>query len=708
MLPSLVEDIFEQRILEQMAAYRSGRQLGRLGCPSEPRSVQSRREEKLRIWEKVRDVWGALGAGAAIAGVVLLVTLEKDDIAKWETWDRWRVKEEGATVLVAELEHDQEGERTQEVVDWLEETGKIVSKLGRRWNVQHEVSDEKASRRKALDEYKTLILITGHIAGHKTKLEIWPAGRKGEQRVTIVNGEVDRAEETIGELERTMARVLTVQAWENAKRIGEDLVYDALTDRIKEVRRQMESNGGKSELDFMRAYVERQRAEITGDGEAWRRASNLYRRALDATGQSAEQLLIKADFGEATALKGRSTEDTKAVTDGIRLLVEAEREADAAANIEIWAAVRNNQTASELWLLEKGAAILELGRLENRQWTTWVDTRGVVSAGTSARTAELWQETRRRMGREDDGSCNVTWEGGQDEEETMACRQQGNVGDSTETYQDRRERLEGWIDRWREEGRRAEVLLVGLRSDLLREEGIIRLAPHLLIESFEGTNEFRTKYGIVDRKIDERELELGIPSVLKMVETEVQLALVCAEGLYQRTLLREVGKAKIWCPRGPAALCNDRIEWHKAMTQAVGYAISGLLFGDEYSVDEPRIQDERRLGTWQELGSWARKRNNNGKDHQDLCPNRPQGIAEENDVRGNDAIIELTERYRDVLAEAEGCRLPAKRWIGMQQLPAMGQETKGWRQKVTEWIEQERANLIEDMESLKRCTGDAS
>ena len=592
-------------------------------------SVQSRREEQLRIWEKVRDVWGALGAGAAIVGVVLLVTLEKDDIGKWEMWDRWRAKKEGATVLVVNLEHDQEGERTQEVVDWLEETGKIVSKLGRPWNVQHDISDEKASRRKALDEYKTLILVTGHVAGHKTRLEIWPAGRKREQRVTIVSGEVDGAEEAIEELERTMARVLTVQAWEDAKKIGDDVAYDALTDRIKNVRRQMESSGGKSELDFMRAYVERRRAEMTGDSESWRRASNLYRRALDATGQSAEQLLIKADFGEATALKGRSTEDTRAVTDGIRLLVEAEREADAVANIEIWSAVRNNQTASELWLMEKEAAKPELGRLEHRQWTTWVDTRGVVSAGTSARTAQLWQETRRRMGKESGESCNVAWEGGQDEDDTMACRQQEKFGDSTETYHDRRERLERWIDRWREEGRRAEVVLVGLRSDLLREEGIRRLAPHLLIESFEGTNEFRIKYGIVDRKIHEGELELGIPSVLQMAETEVQLALVCADGLYQRILLREVGKAKIWCPRGPADLCKDRIEWHKAMTQGVGYAISGLLIGDEYSVDESRIQDERRLGTWQDLGSWARKRSQYGKEHQDLCPNRPQGITEE-------------------------------------------------------------------------------
>ena len=271
-------------------------------------------------------------------------------------------------------------------------------------------------------------------------------------------------------------------------------------------------------------------------------------------------------------------------------------------------------------------------------------------------------------------------------------------------YQRRRKRTERWINIARRDGYEArEVGLIGIRADILRNEGIEKKEPGLLISSFSGTHEFRTRAGIVDREIEKEEFILIIDPVLDMVELEVEIALACADEKYIELLVSWIGDAELWCPRGGPTEWSGRLGWKQGLVEALEHAS-----GQQRRDASEREMSKHNRGDWKQVGSLAEHAKNwieNSEVNVSLCPNRPQGIGETEEDRREYEVNERTRMYQNV-SRTIGCKLRAREWTLAPMLPSGYEQMGRWRVEVEEWIGQAYMRVELDVQAIRECEGE--
>ena len=346
-----------------------------------------------------------------------------------------------------------------------------------------------------------------------------------------------------------------------------------------------------------------------------------------------------------------------------------------------------------------------------RQVETLEDTRSVIDA-LSVLAIKTWLERARMAAlQNDDDGCNAGREvlvRGRSDESVQGdgCEEATKLqwSWSSVDYERRMTRTERWINVARSEGHETrEVGLIGVRADLLRKRGIETKEPGLLISSFAGTHEFRTRTGIVDPEIEKGELVLIIDPVLEMVELEAEIALTCADRQYIETLVREVGGAQLWCPRISPVGCDGRPSWKRNLVEALEYAIGRRK---ERRAEE-RVEEYRGSGServWL-LAEHAKKWIEDGGVNDSLCPNRPQGITERQEERKEKVVNKRTRKYQEVERTVR-CELPERVWTIAPKIPFKLGEMTTWREEVGKWIKQNYRQVDQDIQVIRECEGE--
>ena len=252
---------------------------------------------------------------------------------------------------------------------------------------------------------------------------------------------------------------------------------------------------------------------------------------------------------------------------------------------------------------------------------------------------------------------------------------------SEKEYREREERIDRWLGIARKAGDELTVAgLAGIRANLLRHRGLQEKNPGLLISSFEATHEFRSRFGIIDEQVRKGDLIIGAPLVAGLLELEVSLALACADLKYMEKLVREIRDAELWCRRGDLEHCEAKKNWRRDIVSVLEYGISSWEKTETEKVVHMDDSDEFILKIWRHA-LWVRKNGAELAGKEPLCPNRPQGIAEGKDDRGNNEINKRTNSLQKI-QRMSGCMMPKRMLTLAPNLPSSVGQMEKWRKEV--------------------------
>ena len=545
------------------------------------------RERKVGI----TTISAVIAAITGVVGLLLAVAIDITPVREWEIWDFVRLEREGPALVVARLRNDEESRHTEELLGWIEITGKDYEELGRTWKRETDIREGQKKRRRLFERTDGLVLLEGYVGPGGAVLQMWGKGAN-EGREASFGETVEERKETERKLDEVIVHALKYEATEKALRMGDDDEYAKFKRRLKRIHQQVSDRATKRGVDFTTAYVENIRADKEGSEEKGQRAIRIYKTLLENPENDSEKATVLTNLGIAEFREARKEGKADSARRAIERWKEAERLAEDRGWVELWVKARNFQTEGELWIEGRN----QDGEMPTQAWKRQVetneDTHGVIDEWTSL-TIATWLEQARRAavenGEADCESERKREEGG----EANECKVKPEWRWSRKDHERRLQRTERWINWARNDGDEArEVGLIGIRADLLRKRGIQTKEPSLLISSFAGTHEYRTRLGIVDPEIKKGELLLIIDPVLAMVELEAKIALICADRQYIETLVTEIGRARLLCRRSSTIACEGRPNWKRNLVKALGYAI-GRAEGENGGVEVE--------GTWERV-----------------------------------------------------------------------------------------------------------
>ena len=659
--------------------------------------------------EKLTTISAVVAAIAAVAGLLLGIAIDTKPVRDWEIWDAIRIEgKEGTTLVVARLRNDNESRHTEELLEWIDDGGKQYEELGRTWKRQKDPREGQRKVGNLFERTDALVLIEGYVGSEGTVLQMWAKGASEPIEVSFgqtreVRTEVER------KLDKIVVGALQHEAMESALRMGEDDEYTTMKRRLKQIHKEVDNREAKRGVKFTMAYVENIRADKKGNEENGQRAIRIYNTLLQYPENDNEKASILTNLGIAEFREARTKEKPEVARKAIQRWSEAERLAADAGWIGIWISARNFQTEAELWIEQRNQDGKMATQAWKRQVETIADTRAIIDE-LSALTIQTWLERARKAASENSANgckrrADLVVSGRANEDRSGGgCDEVVRWQWLRVDYERRLKRTERWANIARREGHETtEVGLIGTRADILRNLGIETKEPGLLISSFAGTHEFRTRSGIVDREIARGELVLIIDPVLEMVELEAIIALTCADEKYIETLVTEIGGAELWCPRSSSVECNGRPNWKKGLVAALEYAIGRR---------EKETTEEGSSGYWGagsdrvwSLAEHAKKWIEGGRANESLCPNRPQGITEREEDRREKKVNKRTTRYQRV-ERTVGCKLQEKEWTIAPNVPARHDEMERWRNEVAKWIDQSYEQVDLDIQAIRECEGE--
>ena len=608
--------------------------------------------------------------------------------------------------MVARLRNDSESRYTEELLEWIKEDGKRYEELGRTWKRQKDIRETQKKLRKFFERTDALVLVEGYVGPEGTVLQLWGKGASVSIEVRFGRSEEGRIA-VERKLDAVVVGALQHEATESALRMGENAEYARMKRRLKQIHQEVSNREAKRGVEFTTAYVENIRADKKGSEAKGQRAIRIYKTLLQNPESDNEKAKILMNLGIAEFREARTKGDTEVVRKAIQLWNEAEQLAADAGWIAIWISSRNFQSEGELWIEQKnpdGRMAIQAWR---RQVETFVDTHSIVNELT-ALTIQTWLEKAREAALQNSGdSCEWQIELDVDDDAGSSsdiCEEATGWRWSRADFERRVKRTERWINVARRQGHETrELSLIGIRAGLLRTRGIETMEPGLLISSFSGTHEYRTRTGIVDREIEKGELVLIIDPVLDLVELEAKIALTCADETYIDTLMKEIRGAQLWCPRTSPVECNGRPDWRESLVSALEFAIGRRM---NKTTDSGT---EEYWGTGSEqiwpLAEHAKKWIENGRVKESLCPNRPQGITEKEEDTQEMIVNWRTRKYRDVERTVR-CTLPERDWSVAPSIPVRYNELPKWRQEVEMWIDHTYKEVDEDIRMIRECEGE--
>ena len=655
---------------------------------------------------RITTISAVVAAITGVIGLCLVVATNINLISDWEIWDFIRIEGgKGTTLVVARLRNDSEYRFSDELIQWIDEGGKQYEDLGRTWKRQRDSRENQRKIRKLFEHTGALVLVEGYVSPEGTILHLWGRGASKAQEVKF-----DRSEEGRINAERKLDEVvvdsLKQEAMESSLRMGEDAEYTRMKSRLKQIHQEVGEQKTKRGVEFTTAYVENLRADKKGEEEKGQRAIRIYNALLRDPVNDYEKALILMNLGVAEFREARTKGKVEVAKKALQRWNAAEQLVANVGWISMWISNRNFQTEAELWIEQHN----QNGKLAIQAWKrqseSFVDTFAVVDE-LSTLTIQTWLERARKAALQNSSDiCTEvmingwTNKGGRDNR----CEETKNWRFAPIDYEKRLKRTERWINIARREGiNDLEIDLIRIRADLLRNQGIETKEPGLLISSFAGTHEFRTRMGIIDDEVEEGQLDLIIDPVLDLVELEAILALTCADKEYIETLVIEMGKAQLWCPRSSPIKCNGRPSWKKNLIRALEYAIGRRV--------EKLIEEETK-GYWgigtEQIWSLAEHAKNwiKGKQIIDsLCPNRPQGIKEKKAVRIEKTVNIRTKKFQSVERTVK-CKLQERQWSIAPDVPVERKELTRWREEVRNWIDQNYRRVDLDIQAIRECEGE--
>ena len=661
--------------------------------------------------EKVSQLASVIAAVAGIVAIALLVGLEKQRISEWELWDIWRRSyAEDAAILVAKLRNDREGRHTEDLLEWVRQQGKPYHELGRSWSGEEIGYEGGRKRDQALHRHQSLALVEGYVGAEGAIIRLWAKGARTREEMNFDQGKDDSG--GLRELlEKAMVQGMSHEASQSGAQIAKDQEYQRLRTRAIQTRRQMTDAKRKEDADFVIAYVENIRADKKGEVEAQQAALAIYTRLLEQVDDVTERIPLLVNLGIAEFRTAKQEGSEVAAETALRRWRHAERIAAERGLIEAWAKVRTFQTEGELLLGQirgdHGAHVMAL----KRQTETIQDTQGLLSEGA-------WLDARAWLIRADESWSQASTEeacvpskdrarGGATVSKLGKCRAIGDVQWTEEEYRARELRTERWLAIARAAGHEFMAAnLVGVRANLLRERGLRENDPGLLITSFEGTHEFRTRIGIIDKEVAPGQLIIGIPEVLGHVELEASLALACADVGYMRKLAQEIRTSELWCRRGNQEHCKARGDWRRNILSALEYGIASWETRMSEDAEAMEAPEDKTYDFWRHA-VWVRNEGADLARTESLCPNRPQGIAESEEERENNKVNKRTRAYQKIQRTSK-CILPRLSLTSAQSLPtnADPEQITEWRGAVETWINASRRRMQEDIRTIKACEGE--
>lgn len=662
-----------------------------------------------KIHERITTTAAVVAAFSSVAGLFLAIAIDTSPVRDWEIWDWLRIEgKEGTTLVVARLRNDDESRYTEELLEWIDEGGKQYEELGRTWKREKDNREGQRKLRKLLERTAALVLVEGYVGSEGTILHIWGKGTDMAIEVYFGRTEEDRMEAK-RRLDEVVVEALKKEAKENALRMGEDQEYTRMKKRLKQIHQEIDSRKAKRDVEFTTAYVENIRADKKGSEEKGQRAIRIYKTLLEQPEDNNEKASILINLGIAEFRVARTKRNAESARKAIQRWNEAEKLAADAGLIAVWISSRNFQTEGELWIEQQ----TQEGRMAIQGWKrqveTFADTHPIINE-ISSLTIQTWLERARRAALQNSGDdCKFGREMAVEDREIEdgnvdRCEQATWWQWSKSDFERRLKRTERWINIARQEGHEPmEVGLVRVRADLLRNRGIETKEPGLLIASFAGTHEYRTRTGIIDVEIEKGELELIIDPVLRLVELEAEIALTCADRKYIETLVTEIGGAKIWCPRSSPVECNGRPGWKKNLVAALAFSIDQRMEGTtEERTEQLRGNDLERV--WS-LANHAKEWIESGHLNDSLCPNRPQGITEREEDTKEKVVNTRTRKYLDIERTVR-CKLRERDWTIAPRVPVKHDEVGKWRLQVDKWIDHSYKEVDQDVRTIRECEGE--
>ena len=655
---------------------------------------------------RITTISAVVAAITGIVGVCLVIAINIKLICDWEIWDFIRIEGgKGTTLVVARLRNDSESRFSDELIEWIDEGGKQYEDLGRTWKRHRDSRENERKIRKLFERTGALVLVEGYVGSEGTTLHLWGRGASKAEEVKFDRSEEERMNAE-HKLDEVVVDALKQEAIEYSLRMGEDAEYTRIKSRLKQIHQEVGDQATKRGVEFTTAYVENIRADEKGEEEKGQRAIRIYNDLLRNPVNDYEKAQILTNLGIAEFREARTKGKVEVAKKALQRWNAAEQLAADAGWISMWISNRNFQTEGELWIEQHNQDGKLAIQAWKRQLISFVDTFAVIDE-LATLTIQTWLERARKAAlRNSDDICTEVMINGWTDKigKDNECEEAKNWRFSTIDYDRRMKRTERWINVARQEGNNdLEIDLVGKRADLLRNQGIKTKEPGLLISSFAGTHEFRTRMGIIDDDFEEGQLDLIIDPVLDLVELEAILALTCADKQYIESLAIEMGKAQLWCPQSSPIECNGRPSWKKNLIGALEYAIGRRV--DKNTEEE--TEGYWGIGTeliWS-LAEHAKNWMEGGQIIDSLCPNRPQGIKERKAVRIEQTVNTRTQKFQ-IVERTVNCILQERQWSIAPHVPVEHNELARWREEVQFWIDKNYRRVDLDIQAIRECEGE--
>ena len=658
---------------------------------------------------KVGQVAAIVAAVTGVLGLALLVVLEREQIGELELFDTMRRSAtDDATVLVAKLRNDKEGRYTEDLLQWIKQQGYQYFELGRSWREEESADKAVEEREEALNRSRSLALLEGYVGANGTLIRLWAKGRHTSEENNFGPDTSDLAELRVA-LEKVMVQGMQYEAWLGGPRIGNDEEYERLREKARQTRKQLREESYQKSADFVIAYIENIRADTNGEEGAQEAALGIYARLLAGAEEERERLALLVNLGIAEFRVAKQESSQEAADAAMHMWHEAEQIAADNGLLEEWAISRIFQTEAELLVYETHGNRELLSSALKRQIETSMDTQGALSLGTM-RSVFSWltraDEARYKLF-ETEG-CLQTGEHRRGEKYDGiigTCAGLEEIRWTEQEYREREARTERWSGIARAAGDETTVAhLIGVRSDQLRKRGLRENSPGLLITSFEGTHEFRTRAGIIDEGILEGELIIRSSEAVALIELEASLALACADLDYMKKLTKEIGVAELWCRQDNKQHCEARQVWRHDIIAALEYGIASWETPSMAQVDQTEPLEDKTAEIWRHA-VWVRDKGAELAQSESLCPNRPQGIAEREEQRDTNRVNERTLAYERI-PRTVTCVLSPQLSMIAPSLPSNAEKVEEWRGQVKAWIEESRVQFQRDVQTIKECEGE--
>ena len=493
---------------------------------------------------------------------------------------------------------------------------------------------------------------------------------------------------------------------EGAALTAED-AHARAVNRARDVRKRVRDEKAKRDADFVIAYIEGIRADGPQGEQHAETAVRIYGQLLKHAKQPVRRLPVLTNLGIAKFNLAKRRVDLARAEKAMALWSEAEHLAEELGRVEDWATLRSWQTEGDLFLHSVLGDSERIRTAVKRQVETVEDMQ--LLAGDAARVrgiSFLHEVTRTWAGISGPSGCSTMPTRLIAFRDVLAERQCGGVGTITwtrEEYDHRRNRMERWTNAYREAGRTYALGgFASVRANMLRAQGLESNDSGLLVSSFADQQESRTWARILDPGVPEDPLEIGILPVYAFVDVEVNLALACVDRAYMETLANRLAGADLWCGRVGPNQCQLREAWRKDMVAALRYGLAVSEPTNARRAHAPQLPSDSTSEVWARA-KWIRDEGAILARSGNLCPNRPPGFGESNDVRKN-AVTETRVSQLREIPSVSRCQLSQREWTLAPSIYGFTGE-EGWHRAVDEWMNRNDARIAEDVQLTRACAG---